>query len=70
MVGAVCCVYCVEVAGSSIDLRKMDLFEAYAIRSPLASADSGVGKPRVVVGSAAKMLSGPSQHLFAVHVAY
>jgi hypothetical protein len=41
------------MAGSSIDRRKIDLFDAYAIRSPLESADSGVGWPLVVVGSAA-----------------
>ena len=52
--------------GSSIDLRKMDLVEAYAILSPLESADSGVGCPRVVFGSAAKILSGVkiSERLF------
>jgi len=36
------------------------LFEAYAIRSPFASADSGVGLPRVVVGSDAQMASAKS----------
>lgn len=37
--------------------RNIDLPEAYARRSPLESADSGVGEPRVVFGSAAKIPS-------------
>lgn len=40
-----------------MDRMKMDLFEAYASLSPLASAERGVGCPLVVVGSAAKMFS-------------
>ena len=45
------------MAGLSIERKKIDLLEAYAILSPFASADSGVGCPRVVFGRAAKMLS-------------
>lgn len=35
----------------------MLLLDAYAILSPLESADSGVGCPRVVLGEAAQMAS-------------
>lgn len=49
--------YCFDTAGSSIDRTKIDLLEAYVIRSPFESLDSGVGAPRVVVGDAAQMAS-------------
>ena len=38
-------------------LRKIDLFDAYAIRSPFASAERGVGWPLDVVGKAANIAS-------------
>lgn len=43
--------------GSSMLRTKIDLFEAYAMRSPLESEDKGVGEPRVVDGEAAQMAS-------------
>ena len=68
-----------EMAGLSMERRKMDLFDyavscqygivlylgdrrkgsstAYAMRSPFASEESGVGWPRVVLGDAAQMAS-------------
>jgi hypothetical protein len=40
-----------------MERTKIDLFEAYVMRSPLASLERGVGAPRVVVGDAAQMAS-------------
>lgn len=57
VVFAVCCVYCVVWDGLSMERRKTDLFEAYAMRSPFESAERGVGWPRRVDGRAAKMPS-------------
>ena len=45
------------MAGSSIDRTKMDLFDAYAIRSPLGSALSCVGWPLAVEGEGAQIAS-------------
>lgn len=50
-------VYCFEMAGLSIDRTKMDLFEAYVMRSPLLSEERGVGAPRRVVGPGAQIAS-------------
>jgi hypothetical protein len=40
-----------------MERTKIDLFDAYVMRSPFASLERGVGAPRVVVGAAAQIAS-------------